>query len=77
MHGVVDRLDDVQDGGQSLLKFGCSVSFAALQHLLENERQRHRERKGEGELKKKHEEKEHEDGLRRSSGKYFFDGRSD
>lgn len=40
MHGVVDRLDDVQDGGQSLLKFGCPVSFAALQHLLEKERQR-------------------------------------
>lgn len=35
VHGVVDRLDDVQHGGQSLLELSRPLSFTALQHFLE------------------------------------------
>lgn len=57
MHGVVDRLDDVQDGGQSFLKFGFPVFFAALQHFLDKETQRHRKREREGECVNKNMQK--------------------
>lgn len=55
MHGVIDRLDDVQHSGQSLLELSCPVSFAALEHFLKIDRRegvrvRKREREN-GELR--------------------------